>query len=109
MLSSILSVAVDVVLITLVLALAASGLAVIFGLIVAATYRSIGLVGIAVGLALWGLLIWLAVAFVNLDWHSPQLWTWLAPFVAATLLTLGLRGSTIWRTLTGQVTVDTEQ
>jgi lipopolysaccharide export LptBFGC system permease protein LptF len=84
-------------------------LLVIFGLIAAATYRSIGLVGIVIGLALWGLLIWLAVAYVNLDWHSPQLWTWLAPFIAATLLTLGLRGSTIWRTLTGQVTVDTEQ
>lgn len=83
-------------------------LAVVYGLIVAATYRSIGLVGIVIGLALWGLLIWLAVAYVNFDWHSPHLWTWLAPFIVATLLTLGLRGSTIWRTLTGQVTVDTE-
>lgn len=83
-------------------------LATLYGLIVAATYRSIGLVGILVGLALWGLLIWLAVAYVRLDWHSPHFWTWLAPFIVATLLTLGLRGATIWRNVTGQVTVDTE-
>ncbi|HZH46932.1 MAG TPA: DUF6524 family protein [Roseococcus sp.] len=83
-------------------------LATVFGLILAATYRSIGLVGIVIGLTLWALLIWLAVAYLRFDWQSPHLWTWLAPFIVATLLTLGLRGANIWRSVTGQVTVDTE-
>ena len=80
----------------------------LFGLIFAATYRSIGLVGIVIGLAVWGLLIWLAVAYAGVDWHRAHFWTWLLPFVVASLLTLGLRGANIWRSLTGQVTVDTE-
>ena len=73
---------------------------------VRATFLSIGWLGIVLGPALFGCVIWL---FVDIGWlslESPTAITWVALLVLALVLAVGLSWSHIRRRLTGQVDVD---
>ena len=73
---------------------------------VRATFLSIGWLGIVLGTALFGCIIWL---FVDLGWlnlESPTAITWVALLVLALVLAVGLSWSHMRRRLTGQVDVD---
>ena len=71
-----------------------------------ATFLSLGWLGVTLGAALFGCIIWL---FVDLGWlsiDSTGAITWLALIVLALILAVGLSWSHIRRRLTGQVDVD---
>ena len=71
-----------------------------------ATFLSLGWLGVILGAALFGCIIWL---FVDLGWlsiDSTGAITWLALIVLALILAVGLSWSHIRRRLTGQVDVD---
>ena len=73
---------------------------------VRATFLSIGWLGIVLGTALFGCVIWL---FVDIGWlslESPTAITWVALLMLALVLAVGLSWSHIRRRLTGQVDVD---
>ncbi len=71
-----------------------------------ATFMSLGWLGIALGAALFGCLIWL---FVDLGWlsmESQSAMTWVVLVVLSLILAAGMSWSHIRRRLTGQVDVD---
>lgn len=71
-----------------------------------ATFLSMGWLGIILGAALFGCVIWL---FVDLGWlslDSTSTITWLALLVLSLILAVGMSWSHIRRRLTGQVDVD---
>jgi len=71
-----------------------------------ATFVSLGWLGIALGTALFGCLIWL---FVDLGWlslDSPGVITWLVLVLLSLILAFGMSWSHISRRLTGQFDVD---
>jgi hypothetical protein len=71
-----------------------------------ATFLSLGLLGIALGTALFGCFIWL---FVDLGWlslDSTGAITWVALLLISLILALGMSWSHIRRRLTGQFDVD---
>lgn len=71
-----------------------------------ATFMSMGWLGIVLGAALFGCLVWLLVdvGWLNLD--SPGAISWLALVVLSLILALGMSWSHIRRRLTGQFDVD---
>jgi hypothetical protein len=71
-----------------------------------ATWRSLGMIGIALGAALFGCLIWL---FIDLGWlslESTGALTWLALLLLSLILAAGMSWSHIRRRLSGQFDVD---
>lgn len=71
-----------------------------------ATLRSLGLLGIALGAALFACVIWL---FVDLDWlsmESTDTLTWIALVLISVILAVGISWSHVRRRLTGQFDVD---
>lgn len=71
-----------------------------------ATLRSLGLLGIALGAALFSCVVWL---FVDLGWLSMEATdtlTWIALVLIALMLAIGLSWSHVRRRLTGQFDVD---
>lgn len=71
-----------------------------------ATFLSMGPLGIALGSALFGCIVWL---FVDLQWlqvDSGDAISWLALLLLSLLLALGMSWSHIRRRLTGHVSVD---
>ncbi len=71
-----------------------------------ATFLSLGWLGIVLGAALFGCIIWV---FVDLGWlslDSPTAITWVALLMLSLILAVGLSWSHIRRRLTGQVDVD---
>lgn len=71
-----------------------------------ATFLSMGWLGIILGCALFGCVIWL---FVDLNWltlDSTGAVTWLALVMVSFLLAVGMSWSHIRRRLTGQLDVD---
>lgn len=71
-----------------------------------ATFLSLGWLGIVLGAALFGCIVWL---FVDLGWFSldsPTAITWAALVMLSLILAVGLSWSHIRRRLTGQVDVD---
>jgi hypothetical protein len=70
------------------------------------TFLAIGWLGIILGAALLGCIVWL---FVDLGWlslDSPTTITWVALIVVAMILAIGLSWAHLRRRLTGQVSVD---
>ena len=71
-----------------------------------ATLRSIGAFGMALVLAIFGALVWVAVDFGLIDLTNPTLNTWIALVAGATVLGIGLSWSHIRRMLSGQSDMD---
>lgn len=75
-------------------------------ILLSATYRSMGLLGLILGAALFGGLVWLLIDFGVLSIDSPSELTWVILVVASIVLAIGLSWSHVWRRLTGQFEVD---
>lgn len=71
-----------------------------------ATFLSMGWLGVSLGAALFGCIVWL---FVDLEWlslDSPSLMGYLALLLLSLILATGMSWSHIRRRLTGQLDVD---
>jgi hypothetical protein len=84
------------------------GVVLVIGWIVllSATYRSMGLLGLILGAAMFGGLVWLLVDIGVLSIDSTSELTWIILIVASIVLAIGLSWSHVWRRLTGQFEVD---
>lgn len=71
-----------------------------------ATMRSLGVLGIALGAALFACLIWLFIDMGLLSLESTGALTWIALLLLSLILAAGLSWSHIRRRLTGQFDVD---
>jgi hypothetical protein len=85
-----------------------AGLILLVGYIIylRATLRSIGAFGMALVLAIFAALIWVAVDFGLIDLTNPTINTWIALIAGATVLGIGLYWSHIRRALSGQSDMD---
>lgn len=84
------------------------GIALVIGwtILVVATQRSLGALGVVLGAALIGGIIWF---LTDLGWiavGSVSALTWVSLVCLALLLAVGLSWSHLWRRLTGQYEVD---
>lgn len=75
-------------------------------ILLSATYRSMGLLGLILGAALFGGLVWLLIDMGVLSIDSTSELTWIILIVASIVLAIGLSWSHVWRRLTGQFEVD---
>lgn len=75
-------------------------------MLIIATQRSLGALGVVIGAALIGTGIWLLIDIGILHADSVSALSWLALFAIATLLAVGLSWSHVWRRLSGQLEVD---
>ncbi|HUF71734.1 MAG TPA: DUF6524 family protein [Gammaproteobacteria bacterium] len=85
-----------------------AGIALVIGwtMLVVATQRSLGALGVVLGAALIGGIIWL---LTDLGWiavGSVSTLTWVSLVCLAVLLAVGLSWSHLWRRITGQYEVD---
>ena len=85
-----------------------SGIVLIIGWIIllTATFRSIGMLGLILGTSLFGGVVWLLIDFGVLSIDSRSELTWVILIVASLVLAIGLSWSHVWRRLTGQFEVD---
>ncbi|MEM9229865.1 MAG: DUF6524 family protein [Pseudomonadota bacterium] len=74
-----------------------------------ATFRSIGLVGIGLVVALFGALLWVLWDMGIISFENPTVLTWLGLVVLSLIMGVGLTWSIIRRRLTGQMDVDDVQ
>lgn len=89
-------------------------LTVLFGLVLLvgyvvflrATFRSIGLLGLLLVLALVSAVIWVVYDFGWINFENPTMNTWLAIVVLSFTLSIGLIWSIVRHKLSGQVDVD---
>lgn len=72
---------------------------------VIASVRSLGVLGLVLGVAFFATLIWLLVDFGILAAESPTAVTWIALVCLSGLLAIGVSWSHVWRKLTGQFEV----
>ena len=77
-----------------------------WAILLAATQRSLGALGLLLGGALLGGIIWLLVDLGWLSLQSVSSATWVGEISVAFLLAVGLSWSHVWRRLTGQFEVD---
>ncbi len=75
-------------------------------ILLAATQRSLGVLGLMLGGALLGGVVWLLVDIGWLSVASVSSATWVGLICVALLLAVGLSWSHVWRRLTGQFEVD---
>jgi Family of unknown function (DUF6524) len=87
---------------------AIAGIVLLVGWIVylTATMRSIGLLGVTIGVAFFAAVVWLVVSWGWLDLHNANAMTWVALVVSAVILAIGMSWSHIRRRLSGQSDVD---
>ncbi|HEX7080624.1 MAG TPA: DUF6524 family protein [Gammaproteobacteria bacterium] len=71
-----------------------------------ATFRSLGGVGLFLGAAFFGTLVWFLISVDILNLQDPRRIAWVALACLAGLLAVGLSWSHIRRRLSGQVDVD---
>ena len=85
-----------------------AGVVVIIGwvFLLRATFRSLGMVGLILGGAFFGTLIWLLISFGVLRIDAQNKLSWVALLCLAGLLSVGLSWSHIRRSQTGQIDVD---
>jgi Family of unknown function (DUF6524) len=88
--------------------MALAGVALLIGWIVflRATMESMGVLGIVLGGALFGCLVWLTIDLGWLSLDSTSALTWVILLVLSLILASGMSWSHIRRRLTGQVDVD---
>ncbi len=87
-------------------ALAGIALVIVWIIFLRATFLSMGWLGIILGAALFGCIIWL---FIDLGWlslDSPTAISWVVLVVLSLILATGMSWSHIRRRLTGQFDVD---
>ena len=77
-------------------------------ILLSATYRSMGLLGLILGAALFGGLVWLMIDFGLLSIDTGSSKAWVILIVTSIVLAIGLSWSHVWRRLTGQFEVDSE-
>lgn len=89
-------------------AMALAGVALLIAWIIflRATLMSIGVVGIGLGLALFGCLIWLLIDVGLLSLDATGALTWVVLVVLSLILATGMSWSHVRRRLTGQFDVD---
>ena len=75
-------------------------------ILLAATQRSLGFLGLMLGGALLGGVVWLLVDIGILNVNDMGTATWIGLFCISILLAVGLSWSHVWRRLTGQFEVD---
>ena len=75
-------------------------------ILLAATQRSLGFLGLLLGGSLLGGVVWLLVDIGWLNVDSVSAATWIGLVCIAILLAVGLSWSHVWRRLTGQFEVD---
>lgn len=75
-------------------------------ILMTATFRSIGILGLLLGAALFGGLVWLLIDYGVLSIDSASDLTWVILVVASIVLAIGLSWSHVWRRITGQLEVD---
>jgi hypothetical protein len=75
-------------------------------ILLAATQRSLGFLGLLLGGALLGGVVWLLVDIGWLNIESMSSATWIGLVCISILLAAGLSWSHVWRRLTGQFEVD---
>ena len=87
---------------------ALAGIALLIGWIIflRATFMSIGWLGIILGAAFFGCIIWLLVDVGWLSLESPGSIAWVALVLLSLILAVGMSWSHIRRRLTGQIDVD---
>lgn len=88
--------------------LALSGVVLLIGwvIFIRATFRSLGAVGLLLGLLFFACVMWL---FIDLGWlaiDNISALTWIALVIASALLALGMSWSHIRRRISGQVDTD---
>lgn len=71
-----------------------------------ATLMSLGVVGIALGLALFGAIVWMMVDFGLINMEATGVLTYVALVLLSLILAVGMSWSHIRRRLTGQFDVD---
>jgi len=71
-----------------------------------ATFNSLGALGLVLGSALLGTLVWLLFDLGLLTGSSLSFYAWISLVCLGALLALGLCWSHIWRRMTGQVDID---
>lgn len=88
--------------------MALAGVALLIGWIIflRATLESMGVLGIVLGAALFGCLVWLLIDMGWLSVDSPDKLTWVVLSVLSLILAAGMSWSHISRRLTGQVDVE---
>ena len=75
-------------------------------ILLAATQRSLGFLGLLLGGALLGGVVWMLVDIGWLNVSTLSSATWVGLLCVAVLLAVGLSWSHVWRRLTGQFEVD---
>jgi Family of unknown function (DUF6524) len=73
---------------------------------VTATLRSMGLLGVLLTAALFGLLLWLLIDWGILGLGNSAVDTWLAILALSLILGVGLSWSILWQRMSGQASVD---
>ena len=71
-----------------------------------ATFMSLGIIGIALGAALFGCVVWLLIDVGWLSVDSPSAISWVVLLLLSLILATGMSWSHIRRRLTGQFDVD---
>lgn len=79
-----------------------------YTLFIRATARSLGRVGTVLLVAIFAALMWLLMDYGVVNKTSTTALYWVGLFMLGTFLTIGLTGSFIWRRLTGQYDVDSD-
>lgn len=88
------------------MALAALALLIAWIVFLRATMRSLGVGGVLLALAFFGVLIWVVVWYGWLSMQNTRALVWIALVIVAAILSMGLSWSHIRRRLSGQADVD---
>ncbi len=84
------------------------GMVILIGwtILVVATFRSLGTLGLILGAGFFATLVWLLIDFGILSAESAESVTWIVEICLAMLLAIGLSWSHVWRRVTGQFEVN---
>lgn len=85
-----------------------AGIVILIGwvILLTATQRSMGTLGLVLEGLLFGGLVWLLIDIGILDLDSVSKFTWVILIILSLMLAIGLSWSHVWRRLTGQFEVD---
>jgi predicted neutral ceramidase superfamily lipid hydrolase len=91
---------------TAVVVLAGIALLIAWTVFLRATMRSLGFLGVALTIAFFAALVWVAVSYGWLALENQRVIVWLVLVVVAVVLALGMSWSHVRRRLSGQADVD---
>ncbi len=87
-------------------ALAGVVLLICYVIFMRATWRSIGLIGLALAVAFFGTIVWVMIDLGLLDTERPTIMAYVILVILATILAIGISWSHIRRRMTGQADID---